>query len=109
MKVGFEQATIKIENEATFGELKASIDRALAAATVEKFLKRLKSKGIRIRDFDSVLGKQVIEAVDSSLQQAGKTAKSLYGGLSEALIHQVHHAAILRSANHTPRGLHHLL
>ena len=82
MKVGFEQATIKIENEATFGELKASIDRALAAATVEMFLKRLKSKGIRIRDFDSVLGKQVIEAVDSSLQQAGKTAKSLYGGLT---------------------------
>jgi DNA-binding HxlR family transcriptional regulator len=81
-KVGFEQATIKVENEATFSELKASIERALAAATVEKFLKRLESKGIRIRDFDSVLRKQVIEAVDSGLKKSGKTAKALYQELS---------------------------
>ena len=82
MKVGFEQATIRIQNEAPFGELKASIERALAASVVEKFLKRLESKGIRGRDFESVLDKQVIEAVDSGLKQAAKTAKSLYGELT---------------------------
>jgi hypothetical protein len=80
--VGFEQATIKIEKEAPFGELKASVERALARANVEKFLKRLDSRGIRIRDFDSVLNKQALEAVDTELRRAGKTAKSLYGELT---------------------------
>ena len=80
--MGFEQATIKIEKEAPFGELKASVERALAPANVEKFLKRLDSRGIRIRDFDSLLGKQVLEAVDRELKKAGKTAKGLYAELT---------------------------
>jgi hypothetical protein len=80
--VGFEQVTIKIEKEATFGELKASIERVLAQDSVEKFLKRLDSRGIRIRDFDVVLSKQALDAVDSALRKAGKTAKGLYGELS---------------------------
>ena len=79
--MGFEQATIKIEKEATFGELKASIERVLSAGNVEKFLKRLDSRGIRIRDFDGVLSKQALDAVDSALKKAGKTAKGLYDGL----------------------------
>jgi hypothetical protein len=80
--VSFEQATIKIEKEATFEELKGSIERVLAAGNVEKFLKRLDSRGIRIRDFDSVLSKQVLEAVDAGLKKAGKAAKGLYGELT---------------------------
>jgi hypothetical protein len=80
--VGFEQATIKIEKEAPFGELRASVERALGPSNVAKFLKRLDSRGIRIRDFDSLLGKQVLEAVDAELKKAGKTAKSLYGELT---------------------------
>jgi hypothetical protein len=80
--VGFEQATIKIEKEAPFGELRASVERALAAGNIEKFLKRLDSRGIRIRDFNSVLGRQVLEAVDAELKKAGKKARSLYGELT---------------------------
>jgi hypothetical protein len=82
MTVGFEQARIKIEKEAPFGELKASVERALAAGNVEKFLKRLDSRGIRIRDFDAVLNKQVLETVDSELKKARKTAKGLYADLA---------------------------
>jgi len=74
--VGFEQATIKIEKEAPFGELRASVERALGPSNVAKFLKRLDSRGIRIRDFDSLLGKQVLEAVDAELKKAGKSAAS---------------------------------
>ena len=80
--MSFEQATIKIEKEAPFGELKATVERALAAGNVEKFLKRLESRGIRIRDFDSLLGKQVLEAVDGELKKASKTAKGLYSELT---------------------------
>jgi hypothetical protein len=79
--VGFEQATIKIEKEAAFGELKASIERVLAASNAEKFLKRLDSRGIRIRDFDVVLRTQALDRVDSALKKAGKTAKGLYDDL----------------------------
>jgi hypothetical protein len=80
--VGFEQATIRVEKEAPFGELKSSIGRVFAAGNVGKFLKRLDSRGIRIRDFDAVLAKQALEAVDAELKKAGKTAKGLYGELT---------------------------
>jgi hypothetical protein len=82
MTVGFEQAVIKVEKEAQFAELKAAIERAFSAGSVEKLLKRLDSRGMRIRDFDGVLEKQAIEYVDGTLRQAGKTAKGLYQELT---------------------------
>ena len=80
--MGFEQATIKVEKEAQFAELKAAIERAFSAGTIEKLLKRLDGRGIRIRDFDSVLAKQALEHVDGALRQARKTAKGLYQELT---------------------------
>ena len=80
--MGFEQATIKVEKEAQFAELKAAIGRAFSAGTVEKLLKRLDGRGIRIRDFDTVLAKQVLEHVDEALRKARKTAKGLYQELT---------------------------
>jgi hypothetical protein len=76
--VGFEQAVIKIEKESEFAELRGAIERAFAAGSVVKFLKRLESRGIRVRNFDGVLEKQAIEYVDGGLKQAGKSAKALY-------------------------------
>ena len=61
--MAFEQATIKVEKEKEFGELKAAISRAFAPESVEKFLKKMASTGLRIRDFDSVLAKRVLEQV----------------------------------------------
>ncbi|SRR6266705_3253361 len=82
MTVAFEQAVIKVEKEAQFAELKAAIERAFSAESVEKLLKRLDSRGMRIRDFDGVLEQQAIEYVDGALRQAGKTAKGLYQELT---------------------------
>ena len=82
MTVAYEQATIKVEKEAQFAELKAAIERAFSASTVEKLLKRLDRRGIRIRDFDGVIGKQAIEFADPTLREARKTAKSLYDELT---------------------------
>ncbi len=58
--MAFEQATIKVEKEKEFGELKAAISRAFAPENVEKYLKKMASSGLRIRDFDSVLAKRVL-------------------------------------------------
>ena len=80
--VGFEQAVIKVQKEAQFAELKAALERAFAPGTVEALLKRLDRVGIRVRDFDSVLERQVIERVDGTLKQSGTTARALYQGLT---------------------------
>ena len=80
--MSFEQATIKIEKEAQFAELKSAIERAFSSQNVEKLLKRLDSRSIRIRDFDSVLEKQAIDYVDVTLRQSGKTAKAVYQDLT---------------------------
>jgi hypothetical protein len=75
----FEQASIKVEKEKEFQELKAAIGRAFAPDAVEKFLKRLASAGLRVRDFDSVLAKGVLERVGALADQK---AKNLYEALT---------------------------
>jgi hypothetical protein len=77
--MGYEQATIKVEKEQEFQGLKSEIDSALTPERVEKFLKRVASRGIRIRDFDSVLARNVLEDVNGS---AKRSASGLYGALS---------------------------
>jgi hypothetical protein len=80
--VGFEQAVIKVEKEAQFVELKAAIERAFTSGNIERLLKRLNRRGIRIRNFEGVLGDQALEHVDSMLKEAGRTAKALYQELT---------------------------
>ena len=78
--MAFEQATIKVEKEKEFGELKAAISRAFAPESVEKYLKKVASSGLRVRDFDSVLAKGVLEHVGAL--EKGRSAKDLYGELA---------------------------
>ncbi len=74
----FEQAAIKVEREKEFEELKAAINRAFAPERVEKYLKRVASARIRIRNFDSILAKGVLEKVVS----LEPPATSLYSALT---------------------------
>jgi hypothetical protein len=76
--MAFEQATIKVEKEKEFGELKAAISRAFAPESVEKYLKKMASAGLRIRDFDLVLAKRVLEQVGA----LSGSAKDLYAALT---------------------------
>ena len=77
--MAFEQATIKVEKEKEFEELKAAINRAFASENVQKYLKRVAGAGIRIRDFDSVLAKGLLEQVGAL---TGQKAKDLYEALT---------------------------
>ena len=79
--VGFEQAVIKVEREKEFEELKSAINRALGPENAGKFLKRVASAGLRIRHFDLVLAKGVLERVDGTLAGSGQSAKGLYAAL----------------------------
>ena len=76
--MAFEQAGIQVEKEKEFGELKGAINRAFAPESVEKYLKKVASSGLRIRDFDSVLAKRVLEQVGA----LSGPAKDLYAALT---------------------------
>jgi len=78
--MAFEQAAIKVEKEKEFEELKRAINRAFAPESVQKYLKRVASTGIRIRDFDSVLDKRVLEQVGAI--EKGRSAQSVYRELA---------------------------
>ena len=77
--MAFEQATIKVEKEREFAELKSALERVFAADCVTKYLKKLDSRNIRVRDLDLVLAANVIDDVAGS--KSG-TARSLYGALT---------------------------
>ena len=76
--MAFEQATIKVEKEKEFQELKSAISRTFAPESIEKYLKQVASAGLRIRDFDAVLAKRVLEQVGAL---AG-SAQDLYAALT---------------------------
>jgi len=80
--VGFQQATIRVEREKEFEELKSAIVRAFATEKVEKFLKRVHSAGCRVRNLEPVLANDVLEKVDDALAKLGTTAQKLYESLT---------------------------
>ena len=78
--MAFEQATIKVEQEKEFGELKGAIERVFRPEQVEKFLKRVEKEGIRVRQWDKVITQSVIERVDDKFGKS-TTARKLYEAL----------------------------
>jgi len=76
--MAFEQATIEVVKGREFGELRAIIEQALAPDRVVKFLKVLDSRGLQVRNLDSILAAKVIDAVAD--KKAGISA-SLYSSL----------------------------
>jgi hypothetical protein len=77
--MGFEQATIKVEKEREFSDMKAALERMFSSDRVVKYLKALDSRNIRVRSLDAVLVANVIDAVTGA--KAG-TARSLYEALT---------------------------
>ena len=75
--MGFEQATIKVEKQQEFGALQAAVEEAFRPQQVEQFLKQMDRKSIRIRDFDAVLAKKVLESVVSAKVNAAQLYQAL--------------------------------
>ncbi len=69
----FEQAAIKVRNEADFAQLQAAVEQAFRPEKVERFFKQLDRKGIRIRDFESILAERVLEAVVGGSELIART------------------------------------
>ncbi len=69
--MGFEQATIKIEKQQEFSKLQAAVEQAFLPEKVERFMKQLDRKGIRVREFDGVLSARVLEDVAAGSVEFG--------------------------------------
>jgi hypothetical protein len=82
MREGFEQATIKIEKQQEFAKLQAAVEQAFLPEKVERFLKQMDRKGIRVRDFDAVLSARLLE------EGTGGQAGSAPGELSAWQLYQ---------------------
>ena len=78
MTVTFERVPIKVEKEREFARLRSAVEQAFLPEKVERFLKQLDRKGIRVRDFDAVLAQRLLEGV---VGEAGLEAKQLYESL----------------------------
>ena len=78
--VSFQPTVIRVEKEQEFEELTGAINRALSPEKVEKFLKRVRRKGARVRDLEIILAKGVFEKVDDTLAKPG--AQKLYQALT---------------------------
>ena len=74
--MAFEQADIKVEKAQEYAALRRAIEQAFRPERVERFLKQLDAKGIRIRDLDAVLAKRVLE------EHGDVNAQQLYAALT---------------------------
>jgi hypothetical protein len=82
MTVGFEQAAIKIEKQQEYARLQAAVEHAFQPEKVERFLKQLDRRGIRVRAFDEVLAARVLEDVAGGSAASGElSAWQLYQAL----------------------------
>jgi len=61
--MAFEQATIRIEKEKEYEELKSAVSLAFDPQNVEKLLKRIGREGLRVRDWDAIVARRVLEQV----------------------------------------------
>jgi hypothetical protein len=89
--MAFQQAQIPVQKTEEFEQLRSALERAFAADKVEGLLKKIESSNVRIREFEKLLDKAVLERVDSVLAGAGRSAKQLYGALAlsdQALIRE---------------------
>ena len=78
----YEQAQIPVEKTEAFEQLKSALERIFSSAAVEKFYRRLESRGVNAREFEKIAGLGLIEEADAKLAASGKTAKQLYGALA---------------------------
>jgi len=67
----FEQAAIAVQDHKSFEQLHGMLDAAFASSDVEVLLSRVKKAGLRVRDFESVIGRGLL----------GKEALGVYQGL----------------------------
>ena len=77
----FVQAPIEVQNEGAVAELKAAIENGLSARA-DDFLHLLKRFGLRVRQFEDVLKRRILEQLAGA--QPSRPCEELFGQLSSS-------------------------
>jgi hypothetical protein len=78
----FEQARIPVQKTEDFEALRSAIERALASAAVDNFYRRLEAKNVRVREFEKVVTRGLLEDVDPILAGGARRADQIYRSLT---------------------------
>ena len=70
----FEQAMLPVRDGERFGEISAALENVFAVGNIARFLRRVQSSGLRVRDFEGVLARGLL----------GAGTPALYGALEDS-------------------------
>ena len=80
--MSYQQAQIPVAKVKEFEQLRSTLERILAPATVESFYKKLSGRTVYVREFEKLIGSGILEELDGGLKSSGKTARQLYESLA---------------------------
>jgi hypothetical protein len=83
----FEKPVLGIEDSPSYDTVRSAIQAAFAPAAADRFLKRVGAQRLRVRDFESVLGKGL-------LGQEAIAAYGRLGNLDRGQIRELYLAAV---------------
>ena len=87
----FEQAPIAVQDEKKYAALHSQIDAKFASSDVEVFLNRVTRSKLRIRDFETVLGKGSLGAATEA--EYRRLDNSAQGQIRELYLASLEHVA----------------
>ena len=90
----FVQAVLPIEDEARFATVKSSLETLFSSSNIAGYLKRVQRSGLRVRDFEGLLGRGVL----------GKSMAEAYRALGDSDRGQVRELYLLL-VEHVPGEL----
>ncbi len=77
----YEQAVLDVADPESFGVVKTAIEASFSSGRVAAFLKSLDRAGVRVRDFQSVLGKGLLS--HAAVSEYGRLGDSDQGQIRE--------------------------
>ncbi|HTV83473.1 MAG TPA: hypothetical protein VME18_12560 [Acidobacteriaceae bacterium] len=91
METMFEQATIPVQDEATFSVVRQGLEEAFVPARVEQFLRDVAGARLRVRQFEAVLARGFLGAAAQAAY--GKLGDSDRGQIREQYLRRVEKVA----------------
>jgi hypothetical protein len=95
--MAFTQAKLAIGNEPAFREFTAVLEQVFSAANVERFLKSVGKKGLRVRQFEQVCDAGLLDAY-----HGGKSVPELWQQITVADQSQVREQYLTKLEEVTP-------
>jgi hypothetical protein len=87
----FEKPVLEVEDGPSFDVVRSAVQAAFAPAAADRFLKRVEAQRLRVRDFESVLGKALLG--QEAIAAYGRLGNLDCGQIRELYLASVEHVA----------------